>query len=348
MRKLSPASIETVFRRIGLVSIGAVLFLILVGGIVRSTGSGMGCPDWPKCFGLLVPPMEVSEIPAEFFASHPEYSTEDFNVYQTWTEYVNRLTGVLIGFFVLGTAIFSLGYWRKARRISFLSIGALLLTMFQGWMGKVVVDKELAGVFVTLHMLIALIILMLLISAVYLGYQQKQLDSGVSRHSELRTKISGQVLWMGLALTGLTLIQILSGTQVRENVDVIATAMNFEGRETWIEQLGGFFNLHRLLWFGVVLLTVLWIRNLDQYAKPFRLARLAAYGVLFLVFAEVLVGMLLGFFNLPPALQPVHLLFASLIFALEFSLVIFALRIERFGLSKTAGYQKEARSLADV
>src|SRR4028119_1014324 len=119
------------FRFVGLLTVASVYLLILVGGVVRSTGSGMGCPDWPKCFGTWVPPTAVSQLPpnykeiyteqrvaknqriaktldqlgfeevaAQIFAHPTQYVETDFNATKTWIEYLNRLLGALIGVFI--------------------------------------------------------------------------------------------------------------------------------------------------------------------------------------------------------------------------------------------------------
>lgn len=304
----------------------------------------MGCPDWPTCFGLVVPPSDVSEIPASFFASHPEYEAQEFNVYQTWTEYVNRLVGALIGLFMFATALLSLGFWRKDRRIFALSFGAFVLTGFEGWLGKLVVDQNLEGGMVTLHMLVAMVILAILITAVYLASGH---DSRSKAHRP--SGLPAHITWLGLAATLLTLGQILIGTQVREEIDLIAESMNFTARETWVGQLGGYYSLHKVIWVLVAGLIVVWAKNVLDRVKSKSL-RLFAWVMMGSLFAEILLGLVLGNFDLPAALQPLHLLVATILFAAEFAILINVLGAERI-LSAWVKFDKSAvdkRSLANA
>lgn len=93
-----------------------VLLLILAGGIVRSSGSGMGCPDWPLCFGQWIPPLYEEELPANYQEIYAERGYKDtrFNALKTWIEYLNRLLGALTGLFVLVQAVLALRL-RRAR-----------------------------------------------------------------------------------------------------------------------------------------------------------------------------------------------------------------------------------------
>jgi heme a synthase len=304
--------------------VGAVLFLILVGGIVRSTGSGMGCPDWPKCFGLFVPPTDVSEIPSTFFETHPEYESKAFNAFQTWVEYVNRLVGALIGLFMLATATLSFAYRRKDLRIVVLSVLALFLTLFEAWLGKLVVDKNLEGGMVTIHMLGAVLILVCLITAVYLSTHHK------AAVAPPRMYFSARVKWFLGALVLLTLVQILLGTQVREQVDEIAISLNGENRHAWLRRVDEFFNVHRfaaalmLVLFAVVGKELLNRKGLDK-----RVAWLF-FGAVICFALEGFAGFVLVDQHLPPVLQPVHLLLANVLFALEFSVLIYVLGVEKW------------------
>jgi len=334
------APIEVWYRRIGKATVGAVLFLILVGGIVRSTGSGMGCPDWPKCFGLMVPPTEVSEIPAEFFASHPEYSSQEFNGFQTWVEYLNRLTGALIGLLALVTAGLSIGFFRKDKRVFFLSVLSLVMVGFEGWLGKLVVDQNLAGGMVTLHMLVAFLIVAMLITAVYFAASHTE-----ETRRESEQKMPAYMTWLGIGVVLTTLVQVLVGTQVRENIDLIAESGL--DRAAWIDQLGTYYSVHKAVWIVVAVATVIWIRNLFQ-TKPGRQIKFFAIVVLVSLFSEILFGMLLSYLSLPPVLQPLHLLLSAVMFSAQFAILINMLGVERVGRGVLVKQKFEKRSLLNA
>ena len=135
------------YQKTALSTIAATLFLIMVGGIVRAAGAGLGCPDWPKCYGLWIPPMHVSELP-------PGFDVDSFNAFKTWTEYINRLIGVLVGFFIAANFLTSLRYRKSKPNVTISSLLALILVLFQAWLGGQVVRSGLASGMITLHMLL--------------------------------------------------------------------------------------------------------------------------------------------------------------------------------------------------
>src|SRR6185436_8230062 len=137
-----------------------VFLVILAGGVVRMTQSGMGCPDWPRCFGRWIPPTSAAQLPPDYEKYLRQQDIDHtFNVYHTWIEYINRLLGALLGLFIFIHLIWSFIKFRRTNRsIVYLSLIMLLATGFQGWLGKKVVDANLATVKVTIHMIVALII----------------------------------------------------------------------------------------------------------------------------------------------------------------------------------------------
>src|ERR687896_2497152 len=158
----------TSFQKLALWTTGATYFLILVGGLVRASGAGLGCPDWPRCFGSWIPPASAADLPAQFDVSQ-------FNPTLMWTEYLNRLLGVTVGFLILATTISAWRNHRHEPRIVWTTTIALLLTGFQGWLGGRVVAHELAAWIVTVHMIVALVIVqMLLYVTVKAGTQGAQ------------------------------------------------------------------------------------------------------------------------------------------------------------------------------
>lgn len=307
-----------VFRKLGFWTIGAIYFLILIGGIVRATGSGMGCPDWPKCFGTWVPPTDISQLPSNYKEIYGEKlkGEVEFNVTKTWIEYVNRLVGVAIGFLVFGSFVSSfISFRKKDKTIVFLSLLATILVAFEGWLGSKVVSSELHPVMITLHMILSLIIVLILLYAVARSYNY------VIKVEELVDKSS--LSFLVSAAIFLTIGQVLLGTQVREVVDKVANAMGEVLRNEWTANLGGKFQMHAYFSILIVFINFLIFYKIKNSVVEKGLLSKFADALLITIGIELLSGLSLAYLGFPRLMQPIHLTLGTLAIGIQFVIFLF-------------------------
>jgi len=293
-------------RTITTASVVVVFMLILIGGIVRSTGAGMGCPDWPKCFGKWAPDANSQLI--------------------TWIEYSNRVFGAVTGLFVLAAAITSLAWWKRDKAITILSISALLLIGFEGLVGAKVVFKNLEEYTITVHLALAYILSGLLLVAYARINYDNQPGAGFQTN---RAKNN----WFTAIALAVTSMQILLGTFVRaeintiiKNNDTVTRGQLAANAHTWLPG-------HRMF-SGAVILACLYIAGL--YWQWGRVNKTIRFSILLMVVSlagQFLTGTLLYSFGFPAYAQPLHILFSSLIFG---GLVLLLANNNIYGADKSA------------
>ena len=319
-----------------IISIVIVYLVILAGGIVRMTGSGMGCPDWPKCFGFLIPPTERSQLEWKsnseynknqiviideklFYANDKfkskskfemsnwsEYTKHDyskFNVYHTWIEYINRLIGAIAGLSVLILFVNSLKFLKTKKIITGLSFLALIAIIFQAWLGKMVVDSNLMANTITVHMLMAIILLFILFSIL-----------AISNPSKKRVKISRNISILVLISIVLLLIQIITGTEVRKFIDIKMELLNYTEKERWIENISSSFSFHRSFSWAIIIVNSL----IYFHARKSGLKLKIIHIVNTLIFFQISSGIIMYYFHFPFSSQPIHLLISTMIISIQF------------------------------
>jgi cytochrome c oxidase assembly protein subunit 15 len=306
------------FKRFIVVTVVSVYLLILAGGIVRTTGSGMGCPDWPKCFGKWVPPIKESELPADYKEKYTVHGYEtEFNAVKTWIEYVNRLLGALIGVFIIITFVLSLRF-KSDKVVSLLCGLALFLVILEGIVGKYVVSTNLKPLLISFHLWGSIIIILLLIY-VMVRVRKEYLSAGSIIDSSQLKKIN-------VLLIVTTIIQIIIGTQVRQQIDTLSATLGFERRMEWIESLNEYFEVHRTFSILVLLLHVYFIYKLYKSGSA-SILKWSNIGIAVLVGVEMIGGFVMGNYNIPAVIQPVHMLAATLLLGLQF-FILFVLNLK--------------------
>ena len=335
------------YRKSVKISLVFVYLVIIAGAMVRMTGSGMGCPDWPKCFGYYIPPTDVSELQwapnrdfkkgqviirnetlqvakSDFVTSeaytlsnwelYTKHNYATFNVWHTWIEYINRLFGALSGLAIFIMALLSFKKWKIRKRITLLSWLSVFMLGFQAWLGATVVYSVLDPIKITIHMVMALVIVAVLL---YLLYISKDEPEVYIASKTFKTLLVFAVI--------LTLIQVVLGTQVREFVDEKIDMVGYSARSLWLENPTLNFYLHRSFSIVVVLVNLfLWYLNRK---KKFGLQKLNY--LMLLILAEAFTGILMYYFDFPFLSQPLHLVLASLLFGFQFYILLEAYQTHR-------------------
>jgi len=283
----------TTFKRMALAATVATYLLILMGGLVRVSGAGLGCPDWPHCFGRWMPPTSVDQLP-------PDVDPEQFNFRLAWTEYINRLCGVVVGLLIALTAVLAIRHHRGTPRLLSPSIGAALLVAFQGWQGSQVVASELKPIVVSAHMVLALVIVVLL---TYVTHQAYARESGESSKG-LSLTMQRLLIILGVVAVA----QVALGIQVRERLEVIAAGFPRLSDQEWLTRVGMPNHIH--LFVGLLLTVLTWaviirILRLKDGLTPMAVR----YGkwLLMLTAAQLLIGLSFINWGRVPVLQLIHM-----------------------------------------
>jgi cytochrome c oxidase assembly protein subunit 15 len=328
------------FPKIVQYAIISLYLIFLAGSIVRMTGSGMGCPDWPKCFGYYIPPTSEEQITwkpnTEFkkgfiiikdevlfvadkdlktandfdTKNWSEYTKHDytkFNKFHTWTEYINRLVSVLSGFVFLFLIYGSTKFWKENKTITLLSFGAFLLMLFEAWLGKTVVDTNLTPEIITIHMVVGLIIIGILLKLNFIVSTKKK----VYKYNSLFNKLL-------IISVIFSLIQIAMGTQVRQFIDEQVKEFGFENKNHSLMNPSFKFYFHRSFTIAIVLVNF----GLFYLNQMKNLGYKLVNWIIFMIFLETITGILMYYAEIPIGTQAIHLLSGAILFGLQFYLWI--------------------------
>ena len=312
------------FQKTALAALLATIFLIYVGAIVRATGSGLGCPDWPKCWGELIPPTSLDQVDFDklniekFQKKNPNITREslaaEFNPVHVWVEFINRLVSLPVGLFTLSTFLLSFQFLRKQKRVFFGSFAALALVLTNAILGAIVVSSGLKPGVITLHMALAIILICVFVYIIYWGGQRLPSVNLGSQKGLLRSTLI--ILFVACVVEG------IMGSQVREITDELALKYKDTPRNVWHEILEqkGIYLFHRSFsWVILVLGIFLFTKTRNANGDLAQLSIKATFGV---ILAQMVLGVLMSHVSVHPVVQVLHIGLSSILIVALFWLIL--------------------------
>lgn len=308
------------FRRSLAMLLGATIGLVVIGVIVRATDSGMGCPDWPLCYGQIIPPLDD---------------------YKAWLEWIHRAAAALIGLITLIVVALALRSLKVRRSLQGASLALLVLVVFQAWLGRQTVHEFNSGQSVTAHLATAMAFVGLQVWVLARsGYPERM--SGIL---EARGAVIAPIIAAGSVYALLMFGSNVTGT----DTGLLYPDWPLMGGTVFppVTELSTPHIVHRYATgiVGIILISALWIVRREP-GSPRLTARLltAAIG-LFLI--QCLIGALQILTKLAAWTQTLHVALATLIWILAVGAAAIAL-LEARRTSTTPGDRERGTTSRDA
>lgn len=339
------------YRRMGLYTCSSVFLLFVLGALVRATGSGMGCPDWPKCFGMWSPPQCECDLPANYqniflekrlhkverlavimnqlgmhktaqdLRNDPSIRIpEVFHPVKAWIEYINRLFGVLAGLFGFCYLALMVFYRKRILQGKAWGVLAFMLLILNGWLGSLVVSTNLLHGIVTLHFLLSFLCLFAFMASLH-AFRNFSFEN-----ADLISSNQYFGLWVSVFLI------VIMGAWTREQVDVMRMngTLYAGGEKDFlgygilnVYAMDFIFSLHRYLPF---LLLGWMIFLLKKAQKTGRTKPIGYHNPLMVIAALASVQIALGIFHIwfvvPAWTQVLHVVVAGALISIIFALYL--------------------------
>ncbi len=320
----------SLFQKVASATAVSLIVLIFVGAVVRATGSGMGCPDWPTCWGCWIPPtskgqIDVDSLPIKKYKEKAkrhgrdpgeitrETVLEEFDPVETWIEYVNRLTSMPLGILTLITFIMAHQFWRKKPKVYWAAFIALVLLLVNAIMGRNIVYSGLKPGVITIHMALAILMLCVIVYIAWAGR-----DRPWRFHLSVKTG-GGWTKKAAFLLFVLVLAEGVMGSQVREMTDELQKIHGNAERSSWVEELEGawIYLVHRSFSWLLLLSALVYYfgarkRHDDKQAKRLEVV------VVGTVISQMLLGFWISLVGLSPVIQVLHIGLSSILVACLF------------------------------
>lgn len=326
----------TRFQKLATGALVSVLVLMFVGAIVRVTGAGMGCPDWPTCWGCLIPPtkaehVDFKKLPIEKFQRKAERMGRDpasitvdslrqeFNPRHVWTEFINRLSSLPVGFLSLAT--FIAAFWQRQKRplVFWMAFTSLVVVLVNAWMGAKVVYSGLAPGVLTAHLALAMSLLGSLAYCAWRGTDKPwRIHMEAAPLKQLRIAVA--ILLVVIVTEGIL------GSQIREITDELAKSHSNSPRSSWIGELEHtwVYLFHRSFsW--VVLAATIWAWVLTKKHRQDGPGRVEKF-VLGIVLGQMVLGLVMAQVHIYSWVQVLHVGFSAILLTFVW--------LWTFGLSK--------------